>query len=293
VGSSTTVHLDVTPPVGPLLGTGCHIDLQAWMGTTMIGGIRKLDVPPVHLPSHVTPPWEEPEINFMPNPPVAGVAGSLCVQLTNPLPVDPVINHSKTVKIDFAVADFGAGIAFVPVGSQDFVIPPNSNGNYCIPWTPLVTGTLHRCVLVTLHQAGFQDLHSQHNVDIVRGVSSDLSTLDIPFHVGNPDGIPHTLTIVPTLLGIDPFWTPVITQNPGDPPPNILPGQNLLLHLHFIQSGLARLSPTLVGFPPTFGFGAASQVQVSVLLDGRQVSGFTVELVSPHIYLPVVGRPLP
>jgi hypothetical protein len=284
VGASTTVQLDVTPPVGPPLGSGCHIDLQAWMGTTLMGGIRKLDIPPVHLPQHVTPPWEEPEINFSPNPPVAGVPGTICIQLSNPLAV------AKTVTIDYAVADFGAGIGFVPAGSHEFVLPPHSAGNYCTNWTPAGTGTLHRCILVTLRQAGFQDMHSQRNIDILRDVPSDLGLLDIPFHVGNPDGIAHNLKVIPTLVGIDPYWTPVITQNPGDPPPNILPGQNLALHLHFIHMGPLSLLSPLAGPPSRFGFGAESQVQVSVLLDGRQVSGFTVQLQTPHVFLSAIHR---
>ena len=70
------------------------------------------------------------KITFRPDPPVGGQAGQICVALQNPLGV------SKTVNVEFDVADFGAGIGFTPVGTQTFVLPPTSFNNYCIPWTP-------------------------------------------------------------------------------------------------------------------------------------------------------------
>ena len=71
--------------------------------------------------------------------------------------------------MDFAAADFGAGIDFTPVGSLSLTLPPHSLDRYCLPWTPASTGTPHRCILVTLKQAGFQDMHSQRNVDLAAG----------------------------------------------------------------------------------------------------------------------------
>ena len=102
--------LSVTPPNMPL-GTACHIDVQGWIGGELIGGIRKLDVPPVHLPPG-DPPWNEKEIVAIPDPPVAGQAGQICVQLNNPLPIP------RTVSIQFSEADFGAGIPFTPIGGR-------------------------------------------------------------------------------------------------------------------------------------------------------------------------------
>ncbi len=290
VYSASDVLLHVTPPVGPALGSGCHIDLQAWVGSNLVGGIRKLDVPPVHLPMNVNPPWEEPEISFTPDPPVLGVAGQVCVQLTNPLPVNPLVDNSKTVTVSFSEADFGAGIGFTLIGTQNFVLPPNTTNHYCIPWTPSVSGTLHRCLLVTLHQDGFMDMHSQRNVDVLRSVPAGLGTFDYQFMVGNPDGVAHALKIVPTAVGIDPYWHPVITLNPaGDPPPQMLAANaTQKLHLRFSNGILIGLSLGANPPPPMFGFGAASQVNVAVLLDGRQVGGFTVQLDMPRLFLPVL-----
>jgi uncharacterized repeat protein (TIGR01451 family) len=102
-------------------------------------GIRKVDVPPVHLPSNINPPWEEPEIVFIPTPPVAGSPGQLCIELNNPLGV------AKTVTVEFSAADFGAGIGFTPIATRAFILPPHTFARYCVPWTPSASGTLHRC----------------------------------------------------------------------------------------------------------------------------------------------------
>jgi hypothetical protein len=283
-GVSQNVTLTVTPPVGPALGSACHIDLQAWAGDTLIGGVRKLDVPPVHLPVRVIPPWAEPEITFTPDPPVLGSAGTICVQLTNPLGV------AKNVSVDFSEADFGAGIGFTPIGTRDITLPPNSTDRYCMAWTPSVTGTLHRCLMVTLRQNGFLDMHSQRNIDVVRGVPAGLGSFDYQFRIANPDAIAHKLSFHITPVGLDPYWHPVITLNPvGDPPPaSIGPSASLDLHLQFSNLALTRVSANAP--MAVFGFGAATQVEVGVLLDGRQVGGFTVQLLRPFVFLPAMMK---
>ena len=53
--------MTVTPPNPVVFGSGCHIDVQGWIGNTLIGGIRKLDVPPVHLPQNTQPRWRNPK----------------------------------------------------------------------------------------------------------------------------------------------------------------------------------------------------------------------------------------
>ena len=229
-GEVRTATLVVTPPDPVVLGSGCHIDVQGWIGDRMIGGIRKLDVPPVHLPTDVNPPWEEREISFAPETPVVGQPGQICVELQNPLAI------TQTVTVVFSVADFGAGIGFTPVTTQSFDLPPYSIDKYCVSWTPAASGTLHRCVLVTLQQPGYQDMHSQRNVDLRRMPVSGLGGLDIPFVIGNPDLVGHTLKLVPTLYGLDPSWQVVFHINPGDPPPDVL-GAGETVNLHMILIG--------------------------------------------------------
>ncbi|MEP7358526.1 MAG: hypothetical protein ABI847_14860, partial [Anaerolineales bacterium] len=282
-GEVRDAQLSVTPPNPVSLGSDCHIDVQGWIGDHLIGGIRKLDVPPVNLPSDVNPPWEEPEITFRPDPPVAGQAGQVCIYLQNPT------SAAKDVTVLFQAADFGAGVPFMPIGTLHLTLPPNSANDYCLNWTPGASGTLHRCILVTLQQAGYRDMHSQRNVDLIRFRGIDLSLLQIPFTVGNPDLVSHTLTIDPHLVGLDPFWTVHITP---DPPSNLAPGEILPFVLKLLPAVAAQGSQApLVPMPINPYFGDKSSVQVDVLLDGQRVSGFSVELAPLlNLYLPVIAR---
>ncbi len=273
--------LTVTPPDPVVLGSGCHIDVIGWIGDQMIGGIRKLDVPPVHLPPNVDPPWLEPEISVIPDPLVLGQPRQICVELQNPLGV------ARTVTLDYAVADFGAGIPFTTVATRTATLPPNSNAKYCVNWTPTPSNNLHRCILVTLKQAGYRDLRSQRNIDIVRARPQVLEQLNIPFKVGNPDLVRHNLVISPTIFGLDPFWVPQIVTDEGDSPPDVIePGQILDLRLRFAP----RVALAAANAPQEYRFGDVSRVDVGVLLDGEAIGGFTVELETARLYMPLVLR---
>ena len=281
-GEVRDATLTVTPPNPITLGTGCHIDVQGWIGDNLIGGIRKLDVPPVQLPHNVDPPWLEPEISFVPNPPIVGQLGQICVELQNPLAV------ARTVTVDFAVADFGAGVPFTTVASKPFTLPPNSIARYCADWTPGASGTLHRCALITLRQAGYIAQTSQRNVDLRRALPSSIGSIDVPVLVVNPDPVPHNLAFNPIVFGIDPYWKPVIVTDKGDPPPiTIAAGQALNLRL--------RLVPAVVGSasraaPERYSYGDASRIDVSVLFDEAVISGFTVTVDTPKVYLPLTQQ---
>jgi len=216
-GQVLTATLHVIPPTGSPLGTACHIDVQGWIGDKLIGGIRKLDVPPVRLPPG-NPVWEENEISVNPDPPVVGQPVSFCVELQNPLPI------SRTVTVIYSYADFGAGIGFTPIQTRTITLPPSSIDKYCINWIPAAGGTLHRCLLITLKQNGFQDQRSQRNITLVRPVTGP-GVITTTFRIGNPWLFTRTLRLDPVLVGIDPtLWRPHFTP---DPPPDLGPGQML------------------------------------------------------------------
>lgn len=283
-GETRNATLTVTPPNPVTLGSGCHIDVQAWIGDQMIGGIRKMDVPPVQLPSDVNPPWEEPEISFNPAVPVVGVTGQVCVELQNPLKV------ARDVTVEYAIADFGAGIPFTPVATKNLTLPPESLAKYCADWTPAAGGTLHRCALVTLKQAGYQDMRSQRNVDLRQITIAGFPKLDVPFTIGNPDLVTHTLTLKPILIGIDPYWQPDIHTGPGDPPPAMLgPGQMVNLHLMLLPA--VQRSALQPAAPDDYLYGDVNQVEISAYLDDQLAGGITVELNTKRLlYLPNIEK---
>jgi hypothetical protein len=272
----------VTPPDPVVLGSACHIDVQGWIGGRLIGGIRKLDVPPVHLPTDVNPPWAEQEISTIPNPAVKGQPARYCIELQNPLPV------TRTVTVEYQEADFGAGIGFTPVATQVLDLPPNSLDKYCIDWTPSATGTLHRCLRVKLSQPGYQDQYSQHNIDLVRILPIDLSKLKVPFVVRNPDLVPHKLGFKFQVFGVDPAWQPEVMGDGSVMPPEML-GAGEQVNLEMILIGLKATQDMPVA-PGDYRYGDQSQIEVEVLLDDVPLGGFTVVLETPSLYLPLVEK---
>jgi hypothetical protein len=281
-GEVREATLTVTPPNPVVLGTACHIDVQGWIGDELIGGIRKYDVPPVHLPVDVDPPWHEPEISLNPDPPVTGQEGQICVELQNPLGVP------RVVTLDFEVADFGAGVWFTNVGSLTVTLPPNSIDDYCIDWTPDTGGTLHRCIQVILSQVGYEDQTSQRNVNVVEGNMVDIFDVKLPLLVHNPDLGPHQLDFEIMTYGLGPEWRVELVQENGEPVPDIIqPNQTLNLVgllLPAIQS--AAHAQEL----PTTSYGHEMRIEVGVLMDGVREGGvsFVLEPGAFSLRLPVI-----
>jgi hypothetical protein len=244
----------------------------------MIGGIRKLDVPPVQLPPS-EPPWMEKEITVNPDPPTVGTPISYCLELQNPLP------FSRTVTLVYEYADFGAGIGFTPIQTVPVTLPPGSLNKYCIAWSAPASGTLHKCLYVVLQQPGFQDQHSQRNIDFHRPPVLWPGTV-ITFTVGNPFPYTRTLRFVPNLIGFGPFWQPHL---PDPPPDGLGPGQTMGFQFMLMPApGMAGNSPA--ANPPDDRFGDYSGAEVAVYLDDELVGGFTIDYTPIKVYLPVVMK---
>jgi len=287
-GEERKARLHVTPPNPVVLGTACHIDVQGWIGDQLIGGIRKLDVPPINLP-HSDPSWLEKEISTKPDPLVVGQPGQLCIELNNPFP------FAHNVNVDFAVADYGAGMPFAAVGSLPITLPPNSLAKYCIPYTPPTGGSLHRCVLVTLHQAGFKDQTSQRNLQLRRQTIRDISALfgtEIPFSIGNTQAFSQALAINVNLIGLPPIFKFHILP---DPPPDLKPGETLNFVLKLEQATDVNAASASAASDDAFLYGDVVRVDASVKLDGEEVSGFSMEFAPPEttnqqVFLPLVQK---
>lgn len=287
-GATQTATLSVTPPLVAQLGTACHIDVQGWIGDLLIGGIRKLDVPPVHLPP-AEPFYMEKEIIVNPDPPVLNQSGQVCIELQNPMPTP------RTVSVDFLWAAFGGGVPWTPISSlNNIVLPPNSFTQHCVPWTPtpVANGNLHRCLQVRLRQAGFIDQLSQRNVDLVQmttGSFTDLSHLEIPFTIGNPEEFEQELQIDKILIGLNQaLVNPKILP---DPPPDLMPGELFQGRLIFeILGDVAAAEVDAANAVGIFDYGDTARVEVTIKLNDKPVSGFAVELVQPSIYLPIVTQ---
>jgi hypothetical protein len=273
-----TSTLRVTPPDPAVLGTGCHIDVQGWIGNELIGGIRKVDVPPIHL-QHSDPSWLEQEISTIPTPPISGTVNLACVQLQNPL------GFTSTVTVTFSEAVFGAGIPFTPFTTQVFTLPPHSLQKYCVNWTPIASASMHRCLLVTLQQPGWQDQTSQRNVDLVRRQRIfNPSGVHIPFSIGNPFPFTSKLNLNGILIGLN-QWKPHFIP---DPPPDLAPGQTMEFMLELVPA-VQQNGPNVETDPSISG--DVVRVDVSLSLNDQPYSGFSVDFAPPlNMYLPVILR---
>ena len=276
-GTIYTATLSVTPPNPATLGTACHIDVQGWIGDQLIGGIRKLDVPPVNLP-HSDPPWLEKEITTVPTPPISGTVNHVYIELNNPWP------FQRVVTVTFSEAVFGAGIPFTPFATKVFTLPANSLQKYGVPWTPIPSASLHRCILVTLQQPGFQDQTSQRNVDLERRppIGWNPGGVHIPFSIGNPFPFTSTLNLNGILIGLN-NWMPKFVP---DPPPDLGPGEmwnGELMLVPAVQQNAPQASDFTIS-------GDVMRVDVEVLLNDQPASGFSVDFSLQTIYLPLVMK---
>jgi hypothetical protein len=275
-GKIYTATLSVTPPNPAVLGTACHIDVQGWIGDELIGGIRKLDVPPVNLP-HSDPPWLEKEITTVPTPPISGTVNHVYIELNNPW------SFQRVVTVTFSEAVFGAGIPFTTFATQVFTLPANSLQKYGVPWTPIPSANLHRCILVTLQQPGFQDQTSQRNVDLERRspVGWNPGGVHIPFSIGNPFPFTSQLNVNGILIGLN-QWEPKFVP---DPPPDLPPGGMYNGELMLVPAVLQN-APQATGVSLS---GDVVRVDVSVNLNGQPYSGFSVDFAPPlNVYLPLI-----
>lgn len=210
---------------------------------------------------------------------MVGLPAQYCVELQNPM------TDTKVVTLTYSVADFGAGIAFTPVGTRRVTLPPNSIDRYCLAWTPASGGTLHRCLLVEIHQPGFLDQRSQRNLELVHAAPVGPS---VHFTIGNPAPFTRTLSLHLDMIGtygLLPHLMPF-------PAPDVLgPGQivTFTLDVH-VAAPASQAPPGLLVPQGGIGYGDTARVEVGVYLGGELTSGFTVEFVPPVIYLPVLKK---
>ena len=195
----------VPPPVGPLLGSREPIvDVEALTGQgALIGGFRKMDMPPVPLHRLKDPPYAETEISVYPYPTLPGEPTQICVDLRN------LSNVSQTVDVGFMVADFGIGLPFKGIGGQSVAVSPLGHARACVTWIPSHPG--HFCVHINLDdpQRHYAHQWSQRNLDVGEVLSPGVKSTFI-FDVGNTPGPtnpnPVTTDIFLTVTKYLPGW---------------------------------------------------------------------------------------
>jgi hypothetical protein len=198
------VHMEDGAPV---------IDLEAYVGDELIGGIRKVFRPPVPIHHPGDPIYAEREITIHPYPPRAHEPTEVCVELRNPTPVN------QTVIVHFAWAHFGIGLPFHPInGPVTVALPTHSIVRECITWIPRDGG--RTCIKVEIERPGHEPLWSQRNIDVGEPLEPGILHA-LPFPVRNPLSYPVTVTL--GLIPHVPDWE--VGLAPTDTLINMLPGQ--------------------------------------------------------------------
>ncbi|MDF1513406.1 MAG: hypothetical protein P1S60_06315, partial [Anaerolineae bacterium] len=252
-GAERPFTLTVEPPDGvdlPADGTTI-VDVEAFIGDKMLGGIRKIFRPPVPLHRFPDPIYAEREITVHPYPPRAGEPTEICVELRNPTS-DP-----QDVSVTFYWAKFGIGLPFTPInGIRPVHLPPNSVVKECIHWIPPVAGQV--CLQVKLDMVGYQPQFSRKNIDVNEILKPGLPS-SLEFYVGNSvshDPVTLTMGLIPHLPGWDLELNPDVLYN-------VLPGTHRTVILTVTPPNDQPLPPD-----------NSSIVDVEAYMNGELVGGF-------------------
>jgi hypothetical protein len=166
-GSPVTVTLTVTPPVdGPLLGSGEPIvDVEAFIEGELIGGFRKMDIPPIPIHKPHEKGYAESEIIIDPYPPQQGDTTTVSTIVQN------ASDEEMTIDLAFGWAQFGMGIPFTTTGmtpyTRSVTLSPEMTTTAAVDWVPELSGS--HCVIIHLTdpEGVYEPQQSQRNVDVV------------------------------------------------------------------------------------------------------------------------------
>jgi hypothetical protein len=158
-----SVTLVVTPSETAPLATGEPIvDVEAFVNGELLGGFRKMDVPPIPLHKPHEKTYAETELYIIPDPPRLGMPAEVGAEMQN--------NGTTpaTITLEFGWARFGVGIPFTTTNMDPYTrslyLPPMMTDTAWVTWTPLYAGT--HCVIVKLlgPSENHEDIVSQRNV---------------------------------------------------------------------------------------------------------------------------------
>jgi hypothetical protein len=214
-GETITTTLTVVPPPDAVLGTGEPIvDVEAYVDGELLGGFRKLDVPPVPLHKPHEKGYAESEIRVQPYPPRLGQTSKVSTVLQNASEV-PV-----TVQLEFGWANFGLGIPFGSDGmsppSRTVTVGAGMTTTAQVDWTPIISG--HQCILVRMSDTLglYQPQVSQRNVDVAELPPCN-TTKVFTFTVHNDSPFTATVDIGMVTFNVPANWQ--VTTSPNGPAP--------------------------------------------------------------------------
>ncbi len=293
-GQPVMVTLIVTPPVGVQLGTGDPIvDVEAFADGELIGGFRKLDIPPIPVHKAHEPTYAESEIEVTPYPPKAGQPTQVSAKLQN------ASDETATVEVTFGWAKFGAGIPFTTTGmsppTRTLSLAPHATGAASVTWTPITSG--HQCLQVVLTDpAGtFMPRASQRNVDITeRPPCGTTRVFSFTVYNDSPDVV--TVDIGLLTFNVPPDWQ--VTTVPSSTV-TIGPHSEAVIRVIVeipCQNRLTAMAARQEIFALQEEAGSVPTIDVEAYTDGELIGGIELQFPAPVerlVYLPVILRSAP
>ena len=282
------VTLTVIPTNDAILGTGEPIvDVEAYVEGELLGGFRKLDIPPIPIHKPHEKSYAETELSIEPDPPRLGEEARVSAVLQNNGPT------RTEATVEFGWAKFGMGIPFTTTGMDPYTrtvqAAPGMTVTASVTWTPVFSGS--HCVMVKLiDPAGeYEDLISQRNVDIVdRPPCGETRTFTLTVYNDQPT--PVTVEIGKILFDVPADWQ-ISTQpsetlelepmTEGTILVNVMIPCPTTIQAVLDQQTLAALQESAGGVPT---------IDVEGYVNGELVGGIELQfpLRRSHVYLPVI-----
>jgi hypothetical protein len=294
-GVPVTVTLTVTPPVdGPLLGSGEPIvDIEAYIEGVLLGGFRKMDIPPIPIHKPHEKGYAESEIIIEPYPPREGETTTVSTVVQN------TSDEEMTIELEFGWAMFGMGIPFTTTGivpyTHSLTLSPAMTETVSVDWTPELTGP--QCIIVHLTDpAGvYEPQSSQRNVDVVDRPPCGKKEV-FTFEVYNDSPFTATVDLGMITFNVPAGWE--VTTVPSD---TLTLGaySQATVEVHVTipcQSSLVMMEHQQMISTLQAVAGSVPTIDVEGYIDGELVGG--IELQFPlepgpaeiKIYLPVIMR---
>jgi hypothetical protein len=291
-GEIVTATLAVRPPMGANLGTGLPItDVEAYVDGRLLGGFRKLDIPPVPIHKPHEKVYAETELSITPEEPAVGQPATISAVIQNSGP------DVSTVSLQFGWAHFGMGIPFSTSGISpsevELQVSPAMTATASVTWVPEFAGT--PCVQVRLRDAQgiYGELISQRNVRVIEAPPCGASQT-YTFTVQNATDHAVTVDVGTMTLNVPSDWEVTV-----EPTSLVLaPGETATCTVTIkipcpVTAGALAARETVRALQEAAG--SVATVNVEGYAEGRLVGGIqlqfpTAEDAGWHVYLPLVMR---
>jgi hypothetical protein len=293
-GDTVSVTLTVSPTGNAELGTGEPIvDVEAFIEGVLIGGFRKLDVPPINIHKPHEKVYAESDIYIIPEPPLYGKPTTVGTVVKNDGPA-PI-----TVDLEFGWAKFGIGIPFSNAGmvpyTRTVTVGAGLTKTAEVTWTPTMWGT--HCVIIHLQDRDklYEPQWSQRNVHV-----EDWPPCGEKMHftLTLENSTPMSVTMD---LGLFTFDVPadwIVTTVPSG---SVEMGPNEVLTVDvFVE---VPCPPTIQGMSEVLEIqriqaeaGSNPTINVEGYIEGELVGGIEIWFVKDYtppwmaLWMPIVGR---